>query len=80
MAISKVSLIMDRISSATKRSPIAVFKTDDGKLSAVFAATVETQKLIDRGDSKLIGIYHKGHKMYKVKKFLEWHSDELLAV
>lgn len=52
-------VIMDRIKSAEPTSAIAVFRTPGGFCRAVFANTVTTQAAIQRGDSGLVGIYHK---------------------
>lgn len=61
MSVSTVDIIMGRIVSARKDSPIAVFKVMDGDkkgcLDAVFAATVNTQKLINNNHPGLVGVF-----------------------
>ena len=62
MSVSTIDIIMSRIKSASKASPIAVFKLDEkgkskGKLNAVFGATVKTQELIKNNDNLLVGVY-----------------------
>ncbi len=50
-----LTIIMDRIKTATPDSPIAVFKSDKG-LDCVFANTVITEERVD--DEDCIGSYH----------------------
>ena len=69
MTTSTIETIMDRIKSANFDSPIAVFKEHPNRLSAVFANTVTSQRMIQRGVD-LVGVYHKGNIMYEVKQQL----------
>ena len=61
--MSKASLnsVLDRIKTATERSPIAVFRTQQpDTYNAVFGATIHTQNLIKANDPDFIGLYHAG--------------------
>ena len=57
MTIALPEVIMKRIRSATKKSPIAVFKTFEGKLDSVFASTVKTKQRLETNPSNLVGVY-----------------------
>lgn len=59
MTISTVEVIMERVKTAYKDSPIAVFYADDGSLDAMFAATIETQKRIRTDEQNLVGVFHR---------------------
>lgn len=70
MTIATVDTILERVKSATSKSPIAVFKCNVfGHFNAVFANTVETQRRIRSGDPAYIGTFDKG-----------WKKDELIGV
>jgi hypothetical protein len=52
-------MILNRIQSASKRSPIAVFRCNiPEKLNAVFADTAVSAKQIEN-DDRLVGVYHR---------------------
>ena len=73
MTILSPPLIIDRIKVATLKSPIAVFKTLDGRLDALFAATVITQRRIKAKDPFLLGVFHEGMDLASIKnKLAEW--------
>ena len=57
---SELIEILERISWADEHSPIAVFnfKRYTNTLTAVFANTFQTRKLIAKGDN-LVGVYHR---------------------
>jgi hypothetical protein len=58
MTISTISVISERIKTASGASPIAVFETNEKDLfDAVFAKTVLTERKIDMGDGGLIGVF-----------------------
>lgn len=61
MSVSSLEIIQERIESAKKSSPIAVFKYMRQGLieyNAVFANTYETQQRIKEKDRTLVGCYH----------------------
>jgi len=62
MSVSSPELIVSRCKVASVDSPIAVFKTSDNRLDAVFAATTKTRRRLIGFDGMLalVGIYHKG--------------------
>lgn len=71
MSVSSVEVIMGRIQSASKESPIAVFTTRTGFLfNAVFANTVATQALIQKGTQRLVGVYDQTAPMEVVRQRL----------
>ena len=75
MTISTIDIIIDRISTATSASPIAVFRHTDksrkAQLVVCFANTVGTQKQIQRDDSLLVGIFDKSLSRLFVLKELQ---------
>lgn len=61
MSVSSLEIIQERIESAKKNSPIAVFKYMRQGLieyNAVFANTYETQGRIKEKDRTLVGCYY----------------------
>ena len=62
MSVMTVAGAMDRIRSATERSPIAVFMIRPGAtaVNVVFANTVLSLKAQEEPSANLIGVYHKG--------------------
>ena len=74
MSHCTISVIIGRIKTASKGSPIAVFKlpNPDGKyLNAVFGNTVRTIKMVDTFSNMFIGEFHNGMNMSDVRKELE---------
>ena len=67
MSISSVEIIMGRIRSATRESPIAVFRVANG-LNAVFANTVLCQQQLT--SQNLIGVYDATLDLRKVQRRL----------
>lgn len=68
MSLTTFQATMERIESASERSPIAVFlptKGDD-RVHSVFAATVVSQRQIERRPSNLIGVFHAGMDLRSV--------------
>lgn len=63
MSLMAVPHILERIRGATRQSPIAVFIPEqrplEPALDAVFANTVITQRIIEEGSSRLIGVYDR---------------------
>ena len=61
MSVSTINIIADRVSVATKESPIAIFKVActkaDHKFDAVFGSTVATQLRIDGGNPAFVGLF-----------------------
>jgi len=60
MSLSLVDHIIFRISVATKKSPIAIFRTsysETERLDAIFVAPVKSQTRIKKEPHNLIGIY-----------------------
>lgn len=71
MSYSTIEQVLVRIRYAAANSPIAVFSAKElGKLNAVFASTVETQRLINSSDPEYIGTYHGGMDLKGVKSEL----------
>jgi len=61
MSVSSLEIIQERIESAKKSSPIAVFKYMCQGLieyNAVFANTYKSQQRIKEKDRTLVGCYH----------------------
>jgi hypothetical protein len=71
MSLAPLNIIMDRIKSARTRSPIAVFTGGGNQLDAMFSNTIETQKLIDKNDPFLVGVYAKGQDLKAVESELK---------
>lgn len=58
MSLSKPKHVVERIASATERSPIAVFRCNyTDTLDAVFAATIHGQKRIRIDKDDLVGVF-----------------------
>ena len=71
MSVVSIEVALERIKCATKRSPIAVFKTGTpGYVNTMFANTVDTLELIESGDPKFIGTYHKDYETSIVRRCL----------
>jgi hypothetical protein len=63
-----------RINGSDPSSPIAVFSSDEpGKVDAVFASTIMTQKMIRRRHSGFIGVYSGAMDIDCVQRELEKH-------
>ena len=77
MTILSTQLIIDRIKVATTRSPIAVFKTPDGRLDALFASTLVTHRRIKAGDPFLIGVFNSTMNLAGIKDKLDEWGDIL---
>jgi hypothetical protein len=59
---------MQRIKDAPKDSPIAVLRCNTlGFYNPVFADTEITREMILHGDPKVIGVYHGGMDLAKVR-------------
>jgi len=72
MTIMTIDLVMDRIKSATRYSPIAVFHSvGEGKLDALFASTVMTEIKIRKEGKFLVGVYHQYMDLRKIYKELK---------
>ena len=67
MSISTVSTILGRIEVAEPDSPIAVFYDPTGRLDAMFANTIETQKAIESRFPPLVGIYDNSMDLKSVR-------------
>lgn len=73
MSVMPLNLLLNRITHATPASPIAVLQGEPnprGRLNAVFAATVESQRLIRDRDPDLIGVWHAGNYQPAVRDLL----------
>ena len=66
MSISDRKTILVRIEAATPESPIAVFRTKDGKLDAVFADTIVARRRVAQ-DPGFVGKYHKQDDYIRVR-------------
>lgn len=71
MSAAPVSAIMLRITNASPKSPIAVFKVRGGKnsLNAVFAETVLSRQQIEK-NSNLVGVFDKRNSFEETRKIL----------
>ena len=72
MSYSTVSIILERISVATPRSPLVVFTVEDkpGFLRVAFASTVTSQQEIKTGKG-LVGVFARTSQVYDIQKLLE---------
>jgi hypothetical protein len=71
MSLMSVMHTMDRIKFATTSSPIAVFRCDKvGLVNAVFANTIQTQRMIEEKDPNLIGVYHSSMDIPEINRAL----------
>jgi len=62
---------MERIRAASMASPIAVFRCKNiGHVNTVFANTVETTRLIRKGDKNLVGVFYGGSDQKEVKRII----------
>jgi len=70
MSIANIDLIMRRIMTTERDSPLAVFlirntipngETDQHFLDCVFANTVNTQARLRECDPDLVGVFHRDH-------------------
>jgi len=58
MSISTLEQALVRIEGAFPESPIAVFKCKlEDKVSTVFASTVKTKEILEKGSPALIGVF-----------------------
>jgi len=77
MAIMDYKQIIDRVQAASPESPIAVFRTPDHKLEAVFGATVEARKRIERAKRReFVGLFHNqmpGEKVTETLMRASWY-------
>lgn len=72
MSLMKLPLIIGRIKTASHHSRIAVFRClQPGLLDAVFADTIETQRIIVAGTVTFIGAYHGDNDLVAVRRLLE---------
>lgn len=74
MSLAPVSVIMTRISVATVKSPIAVFKPSiaaHGQLDARFGSTMHTQERVAAGAPGFVGYFHNGMRSADVLARLE---------
>lgn len=84
MSNGTYNTILGRIAVATPQSPIAVFHrstfdnfkhdlpldVEQPMLDAVFADTIDTMRMIDMKDRRLIGVFHSGMDKQEVKNRL----------
>ncbi len=77
MAIMDYKQIIERVRAASPESPIAVFRTPDRKLEAVFGSTIETQKRIERARRReFVGLFHNqmpGEKVADTLMRASWY-------
>ena len=67
-------VVLDRIKVAKPESPIAVFRcNEEGKLDAVFAATIQSMKEI-RDGCGLVGVYHREMNLDRVMLDLQQNA------
>lgn len=77
MSLAKIPAILGRITAATKKSPIAIFRTPEkitDRLDAMFAATVTSKIYIEQNQKNLIGIFDQSmlvRNKEKVRNFLQ---------
>ena len=77
MSIATIEIVMKRIEGAEPNSPIAVFRHEaEDKLNAVFASTVKARGMISAHHPDLIGVYHGGMDLKKIKRDLSEHKKE----
>ncbi len=77
MAIMDYKQIIERVRAASPESPIAVFRTPDRKLEAVFGSTIETRKRIERARRReFVGLFHNqmpGEKVADTLMRASWY-------
>lgn len=70
MNIHPIDVILDRIASATRASPIAVFKQGAG-LASVFGGTLKTWMDTQERANDYVGSFHRGMDPVLIKRQLE---------
>lgn len=71
MSLCSMFLIMERIKTAPKESPIAVFTGGGEYLDARFATTAATRAAIVGADPRLVGVFTGDEPIAKVRHTLE---------
>lgn len=71
MSLCSMFQILERIKSAPKESPIAVFQAGGDYLDARFAHTAATRAAIVGADPRLVGVFCCDTPIAKVRQTLE---------
>ncbi len=80
MSVMLIPVILHRIKAAEPRSPIAVFLTENGRLDAMFGATVDTLGRIIASGPDLVGVFDRTMDISSIRKRLRKVSPASLEM